>query len=111
MNIMVNVIDRYDLIERDFGIIGGINQIEAQERMDKKGFTWINIPESEKPEEIDSRIKRFLIFLGENHTDSTVLVSTHADVVKSFHRLLNGITVENSMIIEVKNSEPHYFSL
>ena len=98
-----------DLIERDFGIIGGVGYDEAQDMMKKTGFNWADIPESETPAEIDDRVKRLLSYLNKSHTNSKILVSTHEDVVKSFHRILNGVSVEKSMNITVNNSEPHYF--
>ncbi len=104
------IIECENLIERDFGVISGVSQNEAKIKMVNEGFTWINIPESEKAEEIDSRVLKFLNFIEKYHADSVVLVSTHADVVKSFHRLLNGESIEKSTLIDVNNSEPHCFS-
>ncbi|MCP3901265.1 MAG: histidine phosphatase family protein [Desulfobacteraceae bacterium] len=105
----VDIIEREELIERNFGVFCGIHQKEAKEKMLKEGFTWIDIPESEKAEEIDSRVEIFLNYIKEYHTNSLILVSTHSDIVKSFHRLLNNVSVEKSMLIKVNNSEPHYF--
>ena len=106
----VTIIERADLIERDFGVIGGIPQSDAQAKMEKEGFSWIDIPGSERAEEIDVRVSRVLRFLRENHANKKILISTHSDIVKSFHRLINGVPVEESISIQVNNSEPHYFS-
>ena len=86
----LTIIERDDLIERDFGVLSGISLKAAQAKMTEDGFTWINIPEGEKAEEIDFRVKTFLNFLTDEYPNSKVLVSTHSDIVKSFHRILNG---------------------
>ena len=54
--------------------------------------------------------KIFVDFLNNNHTDEKILIATHADFVKSFHRVLNGASEEESLLIKIENSEPHYFS-
>jgi broad specificity phosphatase PhoE len=105
----VAVIERDDLIERDFGVIGGIPQSDVQAKMEKEGFNWIDIPGSERAEEIDVRVSRVLKFLRENYANKKILIATHSDIVKSFHRLINGVPVEDSISIQVNNSEPHYF--
>jgi broad specificity phosphatase PhoE len=104
------IIERDDLIERDFGVIGGISQSDAVAKMEKEGFNWIDIPRSEKAEEIDVRVGVVLKFLRKNYANKIILVSTHSDIVKSFHRVINGVSVEKSMSIQIGNSEPHYFS-
>ena len=106
----LDIIVRDDLIERDFGVLGGTPIKNAQWRMNKENFTWIDIPESESFGDIDFRIGKFLQFLAKNHRSSRVLVSTHDDIVKSFHRLIQGVSAENSVAIKVSNSEPHYFN-
>lgn len=104
------ILERNDLIERDFGIIGGIFQNDALLKMEKEGFNWINIPKSEKAEQIDARVSKVLIFLEKNYSHKKILISTHSDIVKSFHRVINGVSVEKSMSIQIGNSQPHYFS-
>ncbi len=106
----VDILEFDNLIERDFGVIGGLSRTEAQNKMEKENFDWVDIPESEKPEDIDFRVSIFLKYLVGEHDNSTILVCTHEDIVKSFHRVFNKVSIEESMLIEVKNSDPHFFT-
>ncbi len=106
----LDIIERDDLIERDFGIIGGVAQTQVKLMMQQQGFNWVDVPNSEKLTDIDNRVAKVIAFLKDKHADQKILIATHADVVKSFHRVLNRVSVEESILIRIENSEPHYFS-
>lgn len=106
----LEIIERDDLIERDFGIIGGMPVVEVEPLMNAKGFNWINIPMSESLEQVDSRIKNFLDLLHAQHKNSRILITTHDDIVKSFYRLTKGVSKEDSMLLKIENSIPYYFT-
>jgi broad specificity phosphatase PhoE len=98
-----------DLIERDHGIFSGIDKSKAHEMMLEGGFGWVDVPESETASEIDHRVGRVVSMLSEEYAGLRILVSTHEDIVRSFYRILGGRSVAESMLVEISNSEPHYF--
>ncbi|EPJ49942.1 MAG: hypothetical protein OFPI_21750 [Osedax symbiont Rs2] len=106
----LDIIERDDLIERDFGVIGGVAETKVLLMMQQQGFGWVDVPESEALADIDHRVAKVMDFLKSKHADKKILIATHADIVKSFHRVINGVSDEESILIKIENSEPHYFS-
>ncbi len=98
-----------DLIERYYGIFSGMDKANARQMMIDQDFDWINIPNSEPCETLDKRVGTVLDRLEKEYTNKTILISTHEDVVRACYRLLDGLTLAQSMELEIANSAPHHF--
>lgn len=99
-----------DLIERDYGIFGGMDKTRADEMMVRDGFDWLNIPESETVAEIDHRVAKVVAMIAQKYAGARPLISTHEDIVRSFYRVVTGVTAQESMQFEIDNSQPHYLT-
>ncbi|MEL7129105.1 MAG: histidine phosphatase family protein [Pseudomonadota bacterium] len=107
----VQVLETEDLIERNYGIFSGIPDREAHEIMEKQGFSWLNIPESESVEALDARVKRVVTSVTNLHASHHALIVTHADVVRAFFRVFRNVPPEESVKLRIENSKPYIFEV
>ena len=107
----VNMVFTDDLIERDYGIFSGISKSEAKTIMVADGFGWLEIPESETAEQLDTRVKRVVSEAIQKHAGKQILISTHEDVIRSFFRVLAGKTESESASLTIENSKSNTFEI
>lgn len=99
-----------DLIERDYGIFSGVCKDKAHKTMTADGFGWMEVPESETSAELDARVNRVVEMISNSHSGKRILISTHEDVIRSFYRVLGGMTDDEALELQIDNATPHRFS-
>lgn len=101
----LNIVEKEELLERNYGKLEGINYDELTNHMEKiHNEDLYEEYEVERPEMVENRIKKFWKEVKENYFGKTVLLVTHSAITKMLLSVIQEIPIQEIRKTVVKDN-------